>query len=92
MRTDGRVEVYLRPGDAFHETANQNGYILEHRLVMARSLGRNLTMHESVHHINGDPADNRLENLQLRQGISHGQGVALCCADCGSTNLLPLKL
>lgn len=86
----GYVVVKVDPADPIVGPMCSKGrhgdYVLEHRAVMARSMGRPLRQTETVHHKNGDKMDNRLENLQLRQG-QHGPGIRLTCAKCGSDDL-----
>jgi transposase-like protein len=84
--SSGYFAVSLLVDDPLYCMADSNGYAKEHRYVMAQAIGRPLRKDETVHHINGDRGDNRLENLQLRQG-RHGKGARFVCMDCGSHNV-----
>jgi|ERR1700733_268056 len=56
---------YVRCPAEFLPMARRDGYVAEHRLIVARIIGRLLTRLETVHHENHNPLDNRPENLML---------------------------
>lgn len=58
------VRYVLCPKE-FLPMARKDGYVMEHRLVVAKAIGRLLKRTEAVHHINHNPLDNREENLML---------------------------
>jgi hypothetical protein len=63
--SSGYVSVPISTSEPFYEMVNSHGHVMEHRLVMAKQLGRPLLPTETVHHKNGVRDDNRLENLEL---------------------------
>ncbi|KKL74085.1 hypothetical protein LCGC14_2068400 [marine sediment metagenome] len=76
--SSGYTKVKVDDNDFFYPMVDKEGYIREHRLVMARKLGRLLLPQEQVHHINGIKDDNRRENLELVSAQEHSIYNQLC--------------
>jgi hypothetical protein len=81
---------YVRCPEAFASMARKDGYVMAHRLAVARAIGRPLTRTECVHHINHDATDNRLANLILfKTNAEHKRfehGAAIEPLWCGSSH------
>ena len=75
---DGYIKVWVSPDDFFYPMADKRGYVLQHRLIMATHLGRNLLKAEQVHHKNGIKSDNYIENLELMPSIESHNKYNVC--------------
>lgn len=66
INKDGYVEVVIHSDSPYFAMARKRkNTVLEHRLVMAKHLGRCLKRWEIVHHKNGVKTDNHIKNLEL---------------------------
>jgi len=78
----GYVRIKCYPDDFFYPMVDNRGYVFEHRLVVAKALGRCLHLWEIVHHKHDkyptgsieDKQDNRYpENLEIVSDLEHKQ-------------------
>ena len=60
LTPDGYIKIYVGRTESGHSK-----YSREHRLIKEKELGRKLKKNEIVHHKNGEPYDNRPENLMV---------------------------
>lgn len=67
------IMVKLYPNDPFFEMADCSGYVFEHRLVMAKELGRSLYAWEEVHHRDSIKTHNIPENLFVTDAKNHNK-------------------
>ena len=71
-KQSGYIFKLIFPDNPFYSmTGKSNNYIQEHRLVMAKKLGRCLKKWEIVHHKNRNRSDNRIENLEIYNNKEH---------------------
>ena len=67
----GYVMVHLYKDSPYFSMADANGYVFEHRLVMAEHLGRCLMNYEIVHHRDSIKSHNEITNLYLTDASNH---------------------
>lgn len=80
LRREGADGKYPKAG---HVSRYRDGYcfirldfgkwVPEHRYLVEQNIDRSLTKEERIHHRNGDPSDNRLENLQIVSNPEHAR-------------------
>lgn len=61
------------PLNPYRRVVKDGKFVYEHRWIMEQFIGRKLKYSEHVHHINGNPKDNRIENLEILTRSEHAK-------------------
>ena len=69
VNSNGYIYIYAPD----HPKATLRGYVLEHRLVAEKKIGRPIEDFEDVHHINGNKVDNSPDNLEVLSRREHAK-------------------
>jgi len=70
-KPDGSTRVVRSHKREYIWEKHNGKWVLQHRLVMERKLGRKLTPHEHVHHVDEDGLNNDPDNLELKTPRAH---------------------
>lgn len=80
--------LYMFP---YKQIRVDNKTVQEHRIIMENHLGRKLKSTELVHHIDGNPKNNNIKNLQVMNWKDHGKlhekkaiFIELICKNCNN--------
>ncbi|SER87780.1 HNH endonuclease signature motif containing protein [Psychrobacillus sp. OK032] len=72
MQSDGYSYIHKELIDPkYFEMVEKSNYILLHRYIMAKHIGRCLSKKEIVHHIDGDNTNNSIDNLEITTRAEH---------------------
>jgi hypothetical protein len=70
---NGYRVLYLPNHPSAMTSKNWCGFVYEHIYKIEKSIGRSLRDKEVVHHLNGNRADNRIENLIVLENTQHAK-------------------
>lgn len=86
LKRKGYILVKIFPVNPYYPMADKKGYVFEHRLMMAKKLGRCLSSSEQVHHKDGKRDHNTEQNLELTKSgwhkLSYTSGYQQGYQDC----------
>lgn len=90
INSSGHRLIYEPKHPSAYTTGSWTGYVYEHRFIVEKELGRQLSDNEVVHHLDGNPGNNQKENLLV---LTKGMHVRLhAWLDAGAPGVERLRV